>query len=239
MNSIQAAVPNPIAQYEFEGDYTPTFGTVTGTPHDTILTYDGSTIVPPVGIHFTGTVANMSSGSGEGWIELANDDIDAITTSMSVMAWIKFDGSNWSRGIVTRGTDWRLYADSGYNVAFQIADTTPASKVATSADSFPHQEWHHAAGTYDGSTVKIYSDGYLVDSIATTGPIGKGSNPLIFGGMSDGSGGMTAGFEGWLDDVRIYDRALTAEEIREIVIFPEPGTIALLGLGGLLLRKRK
>ena len=46
-------------------------------------------------------------------------------------------------------------------------------------------------------------------------------------------------FKGAIDDVRIYDRALSSEEVGQLYTVPEPATMILLGLGGLLIRKRK
>ena len=46
-------------------------------------------------------------------------------------------------------------------------------------------------------------------------------------------------FDGELEDFRIYDRALSAADVAELSVIPEPATIALLGLGGLALIRRK
>ena len=46
-------------------------------------------------------------------------------------------------------------------------------------------------------------------------------------------------FNGLIDDVAVYNRALSAQEIYQIYSIPEPATLLLLGLGGLALRKRR
>ena len=68
-------------------------------------------------------------------------------------------------------------------------------------------EWHHLAATFDGTTVNVYGDGRLVNTdtvnnVNTPGPVhmGKRQDNDNF-------------FEGLVDDVRIYDTALSAEEI--------------------------
>jgi hypothetical protein len=69
--------------------------------------------------------------------------------------------------------------------------------------------WTHLAATFDGSTLRFYIDGALAGSAAgtlgatTTGPFRMGT-----------SGTCSAGFGGLIDEVAIYDRALTIEEIQ-------------------------
>jgi len=48
----------------------------------------------------------------------------------------------------------------------------------------------------------------------------------------------TGVFNGKIDDMFIYDRALTVTEVNELYNIPEPCTLLLFGLGGLLIRKR-
>ena len=76
--------------------------------------------------------------------------------------------------------------------------------------------WHHVVGTYDGSMLALYVDGRLADRRpANTGRIPSGVNCYM--GKSDGDVQWTknAHFAGMLDDVSIYNRALTEAEIVE------------------------
>ena len=73
--------------------------------------------------------------------------------------------------------------------------------------------WTHLAIVYDGSFVNLYQDGVLLDSFTKTGVISQ--NPAIsvhIGRNPDGYGP----FDGLIDDVRIYDKALTDTEILDI-----------------------
>ena len=65
--------------------------------------------------------------------------------------------------------------------------------------------WHHVAGTYDGHTMRLYLDGQQVGSLAIEGAVGSGT------GVRLSQPGET--LDGKLDDVRLYDRALSAGEI--------------------------
>ena len=70
-------------------------------------------------------------------------------------------------------------------------------------------EWHHVAATYDGTSASLYLDGSIVASSAFAGDVGDSSTWRI------GAYGATpTGFYGGtIDDVRIYDRALGADQI--------------------------
>src|SRR5262249_37489705 len=70
--------------------------------------------------------------------------------------------------------------------------------------------WAHLAATYDGATTRIYVNGTLVTNKAQTGTITTSTNPLQIGGDSL-YGGY---FAGRIDEVRIYNRALSVAEIQ-------------------------
>jgi len=81
--------------------------------------------------------------------------------------------------------------------------------------------WHHYVYTYDGSpgtqgTHKLYIDGVLVNSNATIAPQTASPTTLEFGRWA----GNSEYFGGSLDDVRIYNRALTAAEVQTLSTQP-------------------
>src|SRR4029077_17273374 len=70
--------------------------------------------------------------------------------------------------------------------------------------------WAHLAATYDGATMRLYVNGVQVARRAQTGPIATSTNPLQIGG--DSLYGQY--FAGRIDEVRIYNRALSVAEIQ-------------------------
>jgi hypothetical protein len=70
--------------------------------------------------------------------------------------------------------------------------------------------WTHLAGTYDGATLRLYVNGVQVSSRSPSGPIAVSTNPLQMGG--DSIYGQY--FQGRIDEVRVYNRALSATEIQ-------------------------
>jgi hypothetical protein len=72
----------------------------------------------------------------------------------------------------------------------------------------------HVAASYDGAFRRFYIDGVAAGSTATTGSITTVSNALTNIGTGEGSPGSAAMWIGSFDDIRLYDRALTQQEIR-------------------------
>ena len=76
--------------------------------------------------------------------------------------------------------------------------------------ALPTYTWSHLAGTYDGTTLRLYVNGALVTSQAVAGLIAPSTGALRIGGNSV----WGQYFRGRMDEVRIYNRALSAPEIQ-------------------------
>lgn len=84
------------------------------------------------------------------------------------------------------------------------------SAAGISGVSSTTNAWNHYAGSYDGATLRFYKDGVQISSAGYVGVIGTPTVPLYIGRP----GGTTSGaFAGRIDDVKVYDRALTAVEV--------------------------
>ena len=106
-------------------------------------------------------------------------------------------------------------------LAFQINGTILSFGVNTSSgyseldvpivpSDYTDGQWHCITAAYDGSQQRLYSDGVLIGSQPKTGTILNATSPSPFS-----IGAMTNSkefFYGWMDDVKYYDRALTASE---------------------------
>ena len=74
-------------------------------------------------------------------------------------------------------------------------------------------EWTHAVGVYDGSSLSLYINGELVGSAPANGPIVASPNALEFGGDPSN---LSRAYSGMLDEVSIYERPLSAYEVRAL-----------------------
>ena len=94
--------------------------------------------------------------------------------------------------------------------------------------------WHHAAATYDGSKWQLFLDGQLEAELVVNEPPADAGNQHAAIGSALTSTGVAAGFfDGAVDEVRIWDRALTLAEIRANLNMPlttAPNLVARWGL---------
>ena len=83
----------------------------------------------------------------------------------------------------------------------------------------PINAWTHVAATYDGPSIRLYVNGAQVASGAASGTYEQNANPLWIGGNAV----YGEHFQGKLDDIRIYNRALTGAEIQSDMNTPVGG----------------
>lgn len=103
------------------------------------------------------------------------------------------------------GLNYQSWAESG--VGFAISGGTQGIFART---HFLRQRWYFVCATFDGNYLKVYSNGSLVQSVETAGIIVPDNNPVVLGLDSPGQNEF---LQGSLDDIRIYNRALSQSEI--------------------------
>jgi serine/threonine-protein kinase len=144
--------------------------------------------------------------------------LDATTAQLTVAAWAQRPGFQPSyRLLVSRqkGTDdanhyWLGLV--GGQCGFAV-DTTQGSREASGYKA-PIGEWFHLAGTYDGTTIRLYLNGSEVASRPHSGALAFDGRPVSIGAdLYDAEGSIQEEFKGLIDDVRIYSRALSAAEV--------------------------
>jgi hypothetical protein len=164
------------------------------------------------------------SVDGRGYVNVpASSSIDSITTQVTVAAWIYLDGTitDYATAISRQiGTGFEQHYHLSVNTQRQaiLFITTPTGKVVLGGPmNFPQQTWVHLAGTYDGSTARLYVDGAEVASLPASGPFASETNPVVLSGNGNGTAPTVVEFvPGRLADVMLYRRALTADEIVRI-----------------------
>lgn len=107
-------------------------------------------------------------------------------------------------GDVASTNSFEIYTEDGS--AWRVTVNT----IETGATA-PLGEWHHVAGVFDGGVLRMYLDGAFETEIST-GPIEYADDDLLVG-CDINLGGPGDFFDGLVDDVRIYNRILTAAEI--------------------------
>lgn len=146
---------------------------------------------------------------------------------ITVEVWVcLYGGSVWNSiigyfedaGNVDRGWGWWL-GFNGNNFCFTLSSTGSRSGdgIATylyAPSFFDNEKWYHVAGTYDGAWQRIYVNGKLENSSDTqSGDIHyRKDASYIIGAYRDAD--ENRAMEGWIYEARVYDRALSPDELR-------------------------
>ncbi len=145
----------------------------------------------------------------------------AVNNQISVTAWVSPQDLETDRfSHIIRKASGRF--GSGYLFAFQNRGRELSLGINNSAGEesntsiepsyFARGTWHFVAGTYDGRAFRIYVDGRLIG----TQPLMQTINPNQDDPLFIGSYWRGQYFQGGIDDVRLYNRALTTSEIERL-----------------------
>ena len=167
-----------------------------------------------------GRFGNALQFTGEGFVEIPDSESLSITETITITAWVQVHASFANQGFISKcdyGADQRSYLVRVDNdkLSFGFTETLagPWFWVADN-DTMEQETWYHVATVYDGENLKIYANGNLVNEKAVQSEIPDATTPLMFGvhGISPGTK-----FVGVLDDVAIFNAALTEEVIGQIM----------------------
>ncbi|MEI6221600.1 MAG: LamG-like jellyroll fold domain-containing protein [bacterium] len=151
----------------------------------------------------------MSYNGTTNYSSVPNSASLTFTGTSTFMAWVK-TRENKTAKILEKG-DWNghgIYQDiwNGWKVGFRIGG---ASYVASWGSGIPVlNRWYHLVGVYDGSEVIIYVDGTERSRTTISGALNTNANPVYIGATNG-----QKYFNGVIDEVSIYNRALSAAEI--------------------------
>jgi Concanavalin A-like lectin/glucanases superfamily len=135
-----------------------------------------------------------------------------LTTGMTLEAWVYPTVTGpWWGDVIYKGNDNYYLEGTSYSSGFPaMGGTLPNAPPLYGTAVLALNTWAHLAATYDGATMRLYVNGVQVASRAQTGAIETSTNPLQIGG--DSIYGQY--FTGRIDEVRIYNRALSATQIQ-------------------------
>jgi hypothetical protein len=232
-----AAASGPTAHYELDGNFSDVSGryqigrTIAGEPTfddgrvGRAVSFDGDT---EVSFGNVGAFDRAGAFSLATWIRPRGN--------LPIAAFQKLEGPDTRRGYEWTFDDIALVGIQKWagRLTISLASDTPASSIRLrTRERLPFGDWHHLALTYDGSGkaagLALYRNGRKLDleilrdalagSIATPAPLRVGSKAI------------GSAFVGQLDDLRLYDRTLTADEVRDLAIH-YPARVVLLGVTG-------
>ena len=186
--------------------------------------------------------------TGTGYVEIpASESLNSIEDEITIVTWIKFIKlRNWGR-IIMRG-----FYDDTNNVQFKLICTDQPEVINFALYSkgqwftmdgqhvLEQDAWHHIAYTSDGVQLKLYADGVLKKSSGSGKSLNKPEDQSLFFGSGinapGGAPGSAQKFQGALDEVALFNVALTEDDINNIMnngILEAIGFVAVDPLGKL------
>ena len=222
VSQAQTPPPGLIATYSFDEGSGLSANDGSGNAHTGVISGATWTIAGKYGsaLSFNGT---------NSWVTVADaNDLD-LTTGLTLEAWVfptaAATATTWRNVLIKErsgGEIYNLYADTDTHVpaAYVVRSASPGTSVGVNGVAqVPLNTWTHLAMTYDTATVRLYVNGTLVRSSATTGALLTSTGALRIGGNSV----WGEFFQGMLDEVRVYNRALTQAEIQTDMATPVTG----------------
>jgi hypothetical protein len=177
----------------------------------------------------TGKQGTALSFNGSSSYVTINRAVVNTAASFSVAAWVQLTSlSNWSTAVSQDGNNvsgfFLQYTNpnagpDGGKFAFVLvsADSTSGTSIrATSPFTPVLNTWYHLVGVYDAGSaqIRLYVNGTLV-ATRSVGPAWSASGPTVIGRARWG-GASVDFWPGLIDEVRLYNRALSAQEVSSI-----------------------
>ena len=169
---------------------------------------------------------NALSFNGSSGMVTIPDAASLDLTRMTISAWVNpttaLAEESWRSVIVKERVGGLVYAlysnsddDGGPGAYIRRAGASSDQHAATPTHLVPN-EWAHLAATYDGAVIRLYVNGTLRATFNATGGIAVSGQPLRIGGNTIWS----EWFAGAVDDVRIHNYALPAQDIVSLMNTP-------------------
>jgi hypothetical protein len=174
----------------------------------------------------TAWVAGRAAGGlavgAAGYVTVAPSvSIDSITDQVTLAGWGYLDATTPIMDFATIASrQFQTGIEQHYHISINMrgevatffVKTETADAMRSAATPVARQTWFHIAGTYDGTTARLYVDGVEVSNQPLTGRFVPDTTPIILGANGNDAD-VSERFPGRIDEIMLYRRALSAEEI--------------------------
>jgi len=198
-----------------------TFDESTGTTafDSTDNNNDGTlTNMTPASDWTTGKVGGALDFDGvDDVVKMSSDPALEGFSAITLMAWIYPTSTGLDYRIISKSNggssdDYSLTHDASEELRFRVTAAGGELEFDTSGDQVPQNEWTHVTGVYDGADMFVYINGTkLSGSTSQNGTITDSNAELSIGGHANAGSRF---FPGKIDEARVYNRAMSAGEIK-------------------------
>ncbi len=198
-----------VAEWKFEGDLTNEVAGIDPGTTQGGVTYSSGVVGQAIDLD--GTTAS---------VYFPNNISDFELSQFSIMGWAKVNSLGnyqviWENALTLSG-------GAGHALAFEPSGKLYLSfwngadwDFARSPTALDSNEWYHIAGTFDGSTINLYVNSVLIDSIGVASSVQYGSIAGRFGEDPTGNSSVDRALDGTIDEIKIYNYALNGITIFE------------------------
>ncbi len=214
-----AAVPGLVAAYAFDEGQGGAVTDLSGTGNNGVVANTDWTGAGRFGgaLVFNGT---------NSWVTVNDAPSLHLTTAMTLEAWVNpatipapnctVQDCHWKDVIVKQTDGYYIEASSDINSQPEVGGIFAQKHIIFAPDRLSVNAWTHIALAYDGAFLTLYVNGALVARAAESGTLTQSTKPLRIGGDSD----YVQFFNGMIDEVRVYNRGLSGDEIRGDMLSP-------------------
>lgn len=208
-------------------------GSITYEASDEQGTSTGTFVGGPIGLQ-DGPVGKAVHFDGENdYVQIPHND-NMLLSSGTIAFWFKADSVSSKQGLFSK--DDTNYGNGGH-LSSWINSSTLYVQLQSTSTSYTVQQsgiaantWYHVVFSWGASGMKLYLNGQLVDSDAYSGGMTSNSETILLGALVGSSGGCQQSsstcsnfFNGYLDDVRMYDRGFEQPQAALLFNGSDPG----------------
>jgi hypothetical protein len=166
---------------------------------------------------YFGTALDFSGTAGN-YVSAGTWNPSESTGQLSLATWIKWAGATGAyQGIVGKADG------TGTSACWQLTINSAATSEIGFAGGFPNwlasappvDQWEHVAVTFDGATITMYINGASTGT--ATGTLGAATSATVTIGARTLTSAGDAAFKGTMDEVYIFDKALSAAEVGQVM----------------------
>jgi hypothetical protein len=156
----------------------------------------------------------LSFNGTSGWVTVPDSATLDLTTRFTIEAWVNPASVTGWRTVALKEASTRLayglYSVNGSSRPSGWAQVGNSDYFVNGTAALAANTWTHLASTYDGTTLRMFVNGTQVATAAGPSSLAVSTGPLRIGGNAI----WGEYFSGRIDEVRVYNRALTAAEIQ-------------------------